>query len=61
MISSLLFNCFTCHALYSFIFLDFKSNDAILGVIGEEPDALAKETKEETPQQIAEWTADDVF
>lgn len=33
------------------------SNDAILGITGEEPDGLAQEA----PQQLAEWTADDVF
>lgn len=39
------------------------SNDAILGVIGEDPDiiALKIEDVDETPQQLAEWTPDDIF
>lgn len=38
------------------------SNGAILGVIGENLDITAQEVEEEeTPQQLAEWTADDVF
>ena len=57
----LLLSYSTCHALYLFILLDFMSNDAILGVTGEELDVLPQEAEEETPRQLAKWTPDDVL
>ena len=40
------------------------SNGAIFGVTCEDLNAIAleiKEVEEETPQQLAEWTPDNVF
>ena len=47
-----------------YIYLSFLalSNDTTLGGTGEEPSATApKVEEEETPQQLAEWTPDDIF
>lgn len=49
---------------FIFVFLiDYISNNATLGVIGEDTDAIPPEVEEvkETPQQLAEWTPDNVF
>lgn len=39
------------------------SNGGTLGITSEEPGAIAQEAEEEeeTPQQLAEWTPNDVF
>lgn len=36
-------------------------NDGTLGITSEEPGTIAPEAEEETPQQLAEWTPNDVF
>lgn len=39
------------------------SNGGTLGITSEEPSTIAREAEEEeeTPQQLVEWTPDDVF
>ena len=54
----------TCSCYYTCLSsLTVVSNDATLGVTGEDTDATAPEIEKvkETPQQIAEWTPNDVF
>ena len=69
LLSSYDLSCLCCsfdlHAIF-YIYLSCLAlpNIATLGVTGEEPDAIAseiKEDEEETPQQFAEWTPNDVF